>query len=81
MSIRTEKMKQLIDLMTNDERTEVMDYLIGLGDVEPADRMTQEEWETAWEEEINRRVADFESGKVKGIPMQEVLRRLDEKLK
>ncbi|MDB5313499.1 MAG: hypothetical protein JWO38_7701 [Gemmataceae bacterium] len=41
--------------------------------------LTPEEWETAWAEEINRRVADVEAGRVKLIPAEEVMARLREK--
>lgn len=44
------------------------------------DSLTPEEREEAWVEEINRRMADIESGRMKCIPAEEVFRRLDEKL-
>ncbi len=40
-----------------------------------------EEWDEAFIEELNRRVADMESGKVKGIPHEEVMRRLKEEVR
>ena len=36
--------------------------------------------EAAWEEEIKRRIADIESGKVQMIPYEEVRRRLAARL-
>ncbi len=35
------------------------------------------EYDPAWEAEILRRIADFDSGKVKGVPAEEVLAALD----
>ncbi len=50
------------------------------GAVDPAEEeLTQEEWDAAWAEEINRRVEEMESGKVKGVPAEEVFRKLREK--
>lgn len=48
------------------------------GDVD--EDLAQEEWEEAWADEINQRIADMESGKVQGIPGEEVFRKLREKL-
>ena len=43
--------------------------------------MTPEELEIqeAWLQEAERRVADYDAGKVKGIPYEEVMRKLREK--
>jgi putative addiction module component (TIGR02574 family) len=34
----------------------------------------------AWSEEIGRRVAEIEAGEVTGIPVQDVFRRIEERL-
>ncbi|MBN9522636.1 addiction module protein [bacterium] len=43
------------------------------------ENLTREEWEAAWAEEINRRVADIDAGRVKMIPAEEVMARLKAK--
>jgi putative addiction module component (TIGR02574 family) len=79
MSDAAEKLKPLLAALSPADRAEVIDYLIALGDGEADEELTQDEWEAAWAEEINRRLADYESGKVQGIPGDEVMRRLREK--
>ena len=41
--------------------------------------LTQDEWDEAWTDEINRRVADFEAGRTVGVPHEEVMQQLREK--
>lgn len=41
--------------------------------IESVDDFTSKEIETAWSDEIGRRVKDIESGKAKGIPASEVM--------
>ncbi len=45
---------------------------------EGEEELSQEEWEAAWVEEINRRVEDVRSGRTKMIPGDEVMGRLRE---
>lgn len=78
MSETAEKLKPLLAALPADERAELVEYLLELGDSDE-EELTQEEWEAAWTEEINRRVAEFEAGKTVGIPGDEVMRRLKEK--
>jgi putative addiction module component (TIGR02574 family) len=48
---------------------------------ELVDRLTEDlhssapEIEAAWKTEVNRRIAEIESGKVKGVPLEESLAR------
>jgi len=42
-------------------------------DLEPSDTASAEEIEAAWDAEIARRLEDIDSGKLKGIPAEEVL--------
>ena len=79
MSDRAEKLKPLLDLLTTDERAEVIDYLVGLGDAEPGDLPSHEEWEADWTAEINRRVEEIRSGRARMIPGDVVMERLREK--
>jgi putative addiction module component (TIGR02574 family) len=41
--------------------------------IESVDDFTSKEVETAWTEEIGRRVKEIESGKARGIPTSEVM--------
>ncbi len=41
----------------------------------PGEAVSEDEAEAAWTEVINRRVEELESGKVQGIPSEEVHRR------
>ena len=78
MSAIAEQLKPMLAALTTEDRREVMAYLAGLnGDGE----LAEEEWEDAWADEINRRVADSKAGNVRLIPAEEVFRELDEKLK
>ena len=43
--------------------------------IESVDDFTTAEIESAWSEEIGRRVKDIESGKAKGIPASQVMAR------
>jgi putative addiction module component (TIGR02574 family) len=79
MSERAEKLKPLLDALSPDERAEIIDYLVGLGEADVDEDMTREEWEAAWAEEVNRRLEDMRSGKTQGVPGDEVMRRMREK--
>lgn len=46
---------------------------------EAEESLTQEEWESAWLEECNRRLEDMRSGKSVSVPAEDVMRRLKEK--
>lgn len=72
MSEAVAKLKPLLDALTAEERAELAEYLFVLSGHD-------EEWDEAFIEEINRRAADMESGKVQGIPHEEVMQRLKEK--
>ena len=76
MSEKAEQLKAALASLSLEERDDIRDYLDGLAEAE----LTPEEWEESWSEEINRRIADVESGKVKLIPSEEVLFRIDAKL-
>ena len=44
------------------------------------DKAADPEAEKAWDDEIQRRIHDYDSGKVKGIPGSEVFAELDKRL-
>jgi putative addiction module component (TIGR02574 family) len=78
MSEAAEKLKPLLAALSADERVEIADYLRSLDDGED-EEFTQEEWEDALVEELNRRMADAAAGKTKPIPHEEVMRQMKEK--
>lgn len=56
------------------ERLKLVRILLDLSE---ADTDSHEEVEAAWEREIQRRLQELESGKVKGVPLEEIKRRLE----
>jgi len=78
MGEAAEKLKPLLAALSPDERTEIADYLRSL-DVGEDEDLTEEEWENALVEELNRRMADAAAGKTTAIPHEEVMRRMKEK--
>jgi putative addiction module component (TIGR02574 family) len=84
MSESTEKLKPLLAALTREERVELVEYLTSLNNGAnetgaSEEELTPEEWEAAWSEEINRRIADVESGKSDSVPHKEFMRRMKEK--
>lgn len=65
MSEAVAKLLPLLDALTDEERDEVREYLRTCA--------------AAFVTDLNRRAAELDSGAVKGIPAEEVLRRLKEK--
>ena len=53
-----------------DQVTELLDRLAG--SLQPSDPVVEE----AWKQETRRRIAEIESGAVRGIPGEEVSRRI-----
>jgi putative addiction module component (TIGR02574 family) len=50
--------------------------------LEPDDeKISRKEWNGAWKVELEKRIADIESGKVKCVPYAEVRKRLDKILR
>lgn len=78
MSERAEKLKPVLAELSAEDRAELMDYLMGL-EAEREGELSQEEWEVAWVQEVERRMADQKAGKTVAIPAEEVMRRMKEK--
>jgi hypothetical protein len=76
MSEAAEKVKAAFLQLTPAEQYEIADWLDTI--VEPPPGVLCED-DPGFIDEINRRVADFESGKTVGIPHEEVMRRMKEK--
>ena len=47
------------------------------GSSEETETLSQKEWDESWKTELENRIADIESGKVKCIPYAEVRKRLN----
>jgi putative addiction module component (TIGR02574 family) len=67
----TELLRKVLELSVTD-RAELAGSLI-----ETLDRIKEKSVEDAWEAEIVRRMEDLDSGRIKPVPHDEVLRRLD----
>lgn len=78
MTEAAEKLKTDLLALTPEDRAELTQFLLAL-DEEGEPGLTQEQWDEAWSAEINRRLADLDSGKVKGVPGEEVMERLRRK--
>lgn len=78
MSDRVRALLPQLDELSADEREVILDYLTGEDDSED-EVLTQNEWEEAWLEEAERRLADMDSGKTVGIPVEEAMRMMKEK--
>jgi putative addiction module component (TIGR02574 family) len=78
MSDRVRALLPQLAGLTADEKELLIDYLSDEDDAED-EVLTQEEWEEAWLEEVERRMADMDSGKDVGVPWEEVKRRMKEK--
>ena len=75
--INEQLMDQLLGL-PYEQRREVVDRLIESLHP-PGEELTPEEWNAAWTPELNRRLAELESGAVQGIPASEVFAEIDER--
>lgn len=74
MSATLEDLKARALQLAPSDRDELVGALIASIDGEPEG--TSAEISQAWEEEISRRIADFEAGKTKGIPAEEVFAKI-----
>ena len=74
MSALLEDLKTQVLQLPPPDRDELIRALIESLDGEPEG--TPEEIARAWEEEISRRIADFEAGRTKGIPAEEVFAKI-----
>lgn len=77
MSERVRALIPTLAGLTPDEKAEVVEFLTGNEDSDEV--MSREEWEEAWVEECNRRMADLEAGKTKLIPGDVFMKELKEK--
>jgi putative addiction module component (TIGR02574 family) len=73
----TPQVSQLLEkalTLSTEEREALIDRLVASLDEEPAEQGV----EAAWDEEIESRISDIRSGRVKTIPEEQVLREIAE---
>ena len=75
LSAEAEKLMPVLDALSSENRIGIAGRL--LADPDPEDS-SPEEIEATWKAEICRRVEEIKSGKVIGIPAEEVERFMDE---
>ncbi len=66
-----EKILPLVMALTAAERAELINYLDAIEEEE----LSPEEWEAAWLEECERRMADLEAGRTKLVSWEEMKAR------
>ena len=74
MSETVERLKEQIEILTNQERAEIARFVI-----HSLDQKTDDDAEAAWEAELARRMSDIESGRAVGKPADRVFAELQEK--
>jgi len=79
MSEAAEKLKPILASLSAEDRAMLSEYLHSLDANGDGDELSEEEWEEQWADEVNRRIADFEAGKTKLIPYEEVAKKMKEK--
>lgn len=82
MSETAEKLKPILASLSAEDRATLVEYIDSLdanGDEDEENEDSLGTLDPEYIAEINRRIADFEAGKTKPIPGEEVMRRLKEK--
>ena len=69
--VGTDQLKDQLSRLPIKTRAELAHFLI-----ESLDGETDDDWEAAWEVELDRRMAEIENGTVVGIPADEVFAAL-----
>jgi putative addiction module component (TIGR02574 family) len=77
MSERAEKLKPILAALSPDERAELFAYFESQEETD--EPMSAEEWQEAWIDEINRRIAEGEAGRTTCVPADEFMERMKEK--
>ena len=75
MTAQTAEIMEIVDSLPIDMKLEIIDRL--LESISPK----SEEVDEAWKDEVERRIDEVESGKVKLIPGEEVFARMRERYK
>lgn len=77
MTEAAEKLKPVLAALSPEDRAELGRFLAELPDADAGE--LADEWDEEYVAELNRRLADLDSGKDPGVPAEEVFRRLREK--
>ncbi|HEX3119571.1 MAG TPA: addiction module protein [Candidatus Acidoferrum sp.] len=75
MTKQTLELLQKALALSDEERADLAGSLL-----ESLDQPADDNVEAAWDEEIARRIADFDSGKSKSVPWEEVQARISARL-
>jgi putative addiction module component (TIGR02574 family) len=74
MTKAAEKLKSELLKLPAKERVRLAEFLFSSIDVDEADEL-----DDAWEQELERRIADLDSARVRAVPWKEVRERLRKK--
>jgi Putative addiction module component len=69
--------RSALNQVLNLSEDEQMEVLAELAKVVPEESLSPEEWNRLWARELNKRIADIESGAVKCIPYAEARKGWD----
>ena len=75
MSETAEELKPLLRSLSDTDRLELMIFLHSLEKVDD-ETLTEDEWESAWIQECEKRQADLAAGRTELVPAEEVMARL-----
>ena len=78
MPVTLEQVTEEVRELSRPDREQLLARLIR--DLEPVENLSAAEIESAWDNEIARRLEEIDSGKVKAVPAEEVFARLQAKL-
>jgi putative addiction module component (TIGR02574 family) len=70
-----EKILQDALALPAEDRARIADALLDSLEPEGGEALAAEEWEAAWSVELERRLRDFDEGRVKPIPFEEAMAR------
>jgi putative addiction module component (TIGR02574 family) len=76
MTIAAKKLAKQVLALPESERLKLADVLLKSIPKE-GDPPSQEEWDEAWKKELEKRIEEIESGKVKCIPYAVVRKEMD----
>jgi putative addiction module component (TIGR02574 family) len=71
MTAKAERLKSELSELTPEDRAELARFL-----VQSLDEEQEQDVEAAWDEELKRRAAEIEDGRVAGEPAEKVVREL-----
>jgi putative addiction module component (TIGR02574 family) len=78
MPVTLEQVTEEVRELSRQDREQLLARLIR--DLEPVENLSAAEIESAWDNEIARRLEEIDSGKVKAVPAEEVFARIQAKL-